>query len=52
MGDRPLIALFLVLGFYPKVALDVINPSVDQTLRYVGVTDPAPGVGVAEGSAK
>ncbi|HYO84890.1 MAG TPA: NADH-quinone oxidoreductase subunit M [Dermatophilaceae bacterium] len=48
----PLIALFVVLGFYPKVALDVINPSVDQTLRYVGVTDPAPGVGVAEGSAK
>ena len=26
----PLIALFLVLGFYPKPVLDVINPAVDQ----------------------
>jgi NADH-quinone oxidoreductase subunit M len=48
----PLIALFLVLGFYPKPALDVINPAVDATLTHVGVTDPAPSVGVAEGSAK
>ncbi len=43
----PLIALFLVLGFYPKVALDVINPAVDKTLTYVGVTDPAPAAGSA-----
>lgn len=38
----PLIASFLVLGFYPKLALDVINPAVDHTLSVVGVTDPAP----------
>jgi NADH-quinone oxidoreductase subunit M len=38
----PLIAVFLVLGFYPKPVLDVINPAVARTLHYVGVTDPAP----------
>ena len=26
----PLIAAFLVLGFYPKPALDILNPAVDQ----------------------
>ena len=46
----PLIALFLVLGFYPKPALDVINPAVSTTLKYVGVSDPPPVVPVAEGS--
>lgn len=48
----PLILLFVALGFFPKVALDVINPAVERTLTYVGVQDPAPTVGVAEGSAK
>jgi NADH-quinone oxidoreductase subunit M len=48
----PLIVLFIVLGFYPKVALDVINPAVSQTLQHVGVTDPAPAVGAVNGSAK
>jgi NADH-quinone oxidoreductase subunit M len=38
----PLIAAFIVLGFYPKPVLDVINPAVARTLQYVGVTDPAP----------
>jgi NADH-quinone oxidoreductase subunit M len=38
----PLIAAFIVLGFYPKPALDVINPAVTRTLHYVGVTDPVP----------
>jgi NADH-quinone oxidoreductase subunit M len=38
----PLIAAFLVLGFYPKPVLDVINPAVARTLHYVGVTDPLP----------
>lgn len=48
----PLIALFLILGFYPRVALDVINPAVTQTLHLVGVTDPAPVVGAQNGSAQ
>ena len=38
----PLIAAFLVLGFYPKLALDIINPAVERTLVYVGVEDPEP----------
>jgi NADH-quinone oxidoreductase subunit M len=38
----PLIALLLVLGFYPKPVLDIINPAVDNTLTTIGQTDPAP----------
>ena len=34
--------LFLVLGFYPKPMLDVINPAVEATLQDVGLSDPAP----------
>ncbi|HEY5247725.1 MAG TPA: NADH-quinone oxidoreductase subunit M [Dermatophilaceae bacterium] len=49
----PLIAAFLVLGFFPKPVLDVINPAVARTLTYVGVTDPAPtSAGTAEGAVK
>jgi NADH-quinone oxidoreductase subunit M len=47
----PLIAAFLVLGFYPKPALDVLNPAVATTRKFVGVTDPAP-TNAADGSAK
>ena len=36
----PLVALILVLGFYPKPVLDVITPSIGATLSEVGVTDP------------
>ena len=45
----PLIALLLVLGVYPKPALDVINPSVGHTLTTIGVQDPAPKVADADG---
>lgn len=38
----PLVALFLVLGVYPKPVLDVINPSVERTLSWIGASDPAP----------
>ncbi len=38
----PLIATFLVLGFYPKPVLDVINPAVAKTMHQTNVTDPAP----------
>ena len=44
----PLIAFFLIIGFYPKPALDVINPAVDKSLSYVQ-TDAATA---AEGSTK
>ncbi|SCL24422.1 NADH dehydrogenase subunit M [Micromonospora nigra] len=41
----PLIALIVVLGFYPKPVTDVINPAVQATMEDVGRTDPAPEVG-------
>ena len=50
----PLLAAFLVLGFYPNLALNVINPAVDKTLSYVKAVDPnlnTTGT-VAEGSSK
>lgn len=47
----PLIAAFLVLGFYPKPALDLLNPAVKATLQHVGVSDPAPTT-AADGSTK
>ena len=37
----PLIALLLVLGVYPKPALDVINPAVTYTHTVTKQTDPA-----------
>ena len=38
----PLVALLLILGFYPKPVTDVINPAVEATMQDVGTTDPAP----------
>ncbi|CAN3128045.1 NADH-quinone oxidoreductase subunit M [Mycobacterium sp. smrl_JER01] len=38
----PLIALLVVLGIYPKPALDVINPAVTHTLTTIEQSDPAP----------
>ncbi|MBX7433646.1 NADH-quinone oxidoreductase subunit M [Mycobacterium sp. Y57] len=46
----PLIALLLVLGFYPKPALDVIDPAVAHTLTTIEQTDPAPRI--AEGPVR
>ncbi|MBP8838989.1 MAG: NADH-quinone oxidoreductase subunit M, partial [Dermatophilaceae bacterium] len=48
----PLIALFLILGFYPKPVLDMVTPAVTTILTSIHVTDPAPAVGAAEGSTK
>jgi NADH-quinone oxidoreductase subunit M len=45
----PLLAIMIVLGFVPQVALNVINPAVEQVQTYVGVTDPGPAVEI-EGS--
>jgi NADH:ubiquinone oxidoreductase subunit 4 (subunit M) len=39
----------IVLGFVPQVALNVINPAVEQVQKYVGVTDPEAAV-LIEGS--
>ncbi len=37
----PLVALILLLGFYPKPVLDVITPSVNATLTELGVAPEA-----------
>ncbi|MBB2894748.1 NADH-quinone oxidoreductase subunit M [Flexivirga oryzae] len=48
-----LIAFMLLLGFFPKPALDLLRPAVDSTLQHVHVHDPAPHAGVSiEGSSK
>jgi NADH-quinone oxidoreductase subunit M len=41
----PIIALIIGLGFYPKPALDVINPAAKATMVKAGMVDPAPKVG-------
>jgi NADH-quinone oxidoreductase subunit M len=46
----PLLLLILVLGFFPKPLLDVINPSVDHTMSQVGKSDPTPAVTEGEAS--
>ena len=40
----PLVALLLVLGFYPAPGLDLVRAPADVTMEQVGVTDPAPTV--------
>jgi NADH-quinone oxidoreductase subunit M len=40
----PLVAMLVVLGVYPKPALDLINPAVGHTLTTIGQHDPAPKV--------
>ena len=37
----PVIALIVLLGFYPKPVLDVINPTTAVVMQHAGVTDPA-----------
>ena len=36
----PLLVLLIGLGFLPQVALNSINPAVQQVQEYVGFTDP------------
>ena len=44
----PLITLLLVLGVYPKPALDVITPAVTHTLTQIHQPDPAPTLGASK----
>ncbi len=39
----PVLALILLLGFLPNLALTVIEPVAQSTMSHVGVTDPKPG---------
>ena len=36
----PVIALIILLGFYPKPVLDVINPTSGAVMQHAGVVDP------------
>jgi NADH-quinone oxidoreductase subunit M len=40
----PLIALIVVLGFFPGPVLNVITPSVVATMNEVGLPDPVGGL--------
>ena len=40
----PLLLLIVVLGFFPKPLLSVINPAVEHTMTEVGKSDPPPTV--------
>jgi NADH-quinone oxidoreductase subunit M len=40
----PLVALIVLLGFYPKPLTSIINPAVHATMQSVGATDQAPPV--------
>jgi NADH-quinone oxidoreductase subunit M len=39
----PLLVLIVGIGFYPKPLLDVITPSVNETMNSVGLSDPVGG---------
>lgn len=42
----PLVALILVLGFFPGPVLDVLGPTVSATMSEVGLADPVTPTGV------
>jgi NADH-quinone oxidoreductase subunit M len=44
----PLIVLILLIGFYPKPVVDIINPAVKATLTDIKASDPAPTVASRE----
>jgi NADH-quinone oxidoreductase subunit M len=43
----PVVAVIVVLGFYPRPLLDAITPAVTATLQQTGNTDPTPPVPLA-----
>ncbi|WP_018252571.1 NADH-quinone oxidoreductase subunit M [Salinispora mooreana] len=48
----PLVALIVLLGFYPKPVTDVINPAVEATMQDIGKTDPAPSAGTPQEASR
>ncbi len=44
LAIAPVIAIIIALGFFPQVALDIINPTIDQTMTVIGSTDPVPAI--------
>jgi NADH-quinone oxidoreductase subunit M len=45
LGSGFLVAVMLVLGFGPNLALGVIEPTAQATIQAAGITDPAPAFG-------
>jgi NADH-quinone oxidoreductase subunit M len=41
----PVILVIVVMGFYPKPVLDLINPTAEKVVTKAGFTDPAAKVG-------
>jgi NADH-quinone oxidoreductase subunit M len=48
LAMAPLVLMILLLGFFPKPVLSIIEPSTQAMMQHVGVTDPQPRVS-AEG---
>ena len=45
VGIAPVLAVILVLGFFPQTVLNIINPTVERVMIVVGATDPLPTQG-------
>jgi NADH-quinone oxidoreductase subunit M len=45
LAIAPIIAIIVVLGFYPSPLLIVINPAASHVISQMGFTDPAPTIG-------
>jgi NADH-quinone oxidoreductase subunit M len=41
----PVVAIIVVLGFYPSPLLNVINPAAKHVISQMGFTDPVPSNG-------
>jgi NADH-quinone oxidoreductase subunit M len=45
LAIAPIIAIIVVLGFYPSPLLKAINPAALHVISQIGFTDPAPTIG-------
>jgi len=45
LAIAPIIAIIVVLGFYPSPLLNVINPAASHVISQMEFTDPAPTIG-------
>jgi NADH-quinone oxidoreductase subunit M len=45
LAIAPVIAVIIAMGFYPKLVLDLINPTAEKVVVTAGFTDPAAKVG-------
>jgi NADH-quinone oxidoreductase subunit M len=41
----PVVLIIVVMGFYPKPVLDIINPTAEKVVVNAGFTDPVPKMG-------